>query len=184
MKSLLFSILFSITEVFATAQQSRIDTLFNRLSLTENDTLRMIYCDILAWEYTEIRADSSIYFFKKTVDLAQKFDYRLNEASALNGMGYANYIVGDYSKSLEVLLKASKIAANEQSIQNILPGKFFAVWNIPFGVTLLAHAQYPEKQRKNILAITNQILGHVYGFAMRNIKKQLNYYGLSKELAE
>src|SRR4051794_15089997 len=112
MKALFLSLLFVTIVASTNAQQNRIDSLRHELSITRNDTLRMIYCDMLGWLFTEIKADSSIYFFKKAIGLAEKFDYKLNEASALNGMAYAIYILGDYPKSLEVLLKASKIAGN------------------------------------------------------------------------
>src|SRR3954469_17947309 len=99
MKIFLLFLLFTLATTQAISQQVRIDSLKYQLHIARNDTLVMVYSDLLARAYNEIRADSGIFFFQKAIELAQQLHYKINEAAALSGMGYALEVSGNNPQS-------------------------------------------------------------------------------------
>lgn len=63
----------------------------------------------LGRDYIFSNIDSSITLYRNTIDDARALDYRVGEAKALQNLGVALYLKGDYDESVEVYLKAIRL---------------------------------------------------------------------------
>ncbi len=103
-KSLIYISLLIVAVKFTAAQQTQIDGLHQQVSITQNDTLKLILFGKLSNTFTEINPDSAYYYSEKMLSLAKKFDFQLEEVHALAEMGYALLNMGNYPRSLQTLL--------------------------------------------------------------------------------
>src|SRR6202035_3592262 len=93
-----------ITVKFDTAQARYIDSLQNNLKITQNDTMKLMQLIALAEVYSETKPDSSFYFTEQLLTVSQKLKFRLHEAYAYSQMAYALLNMGNYPRSLQILL--------------------------------------------------------------------------------
>src|SRR5690349_7437743 len=100
-----FLILFIVACANAGRGELSIDSLKTVLSTTSNDTLKLSCAGNLADAYSEISPDSALVYAERELLLAKKLGFRLNECYALNHIGYSLMNLGNYPKSLEVLLE-------------------------------------------------------------------------------
>ena len=114
--------LFTITSVVG--QQAYIDSLKHQIAIAENDTIRMIRLRNLTRFYSEIYPDSAFVYSQKLLAVAQKLNFRLDEANAYREMGYALLNMGNYPRSLQTILSAIKIAEDRKSERKILIGDY------------------------------------------------------------
>src|SRR5437773_4114384 len=98
---------------------------------TSNDSLRMYCCRELGLYYQEINSDSSLYFYEQQLVFAQKLELKIWEAEALNRIGYVSSLLGNYPKSLIVLLNAKEIADDKETEKNIWHVSLFSKDNNP-----------------------------------------------------
>ena len=148
-----------------------------RLENTTNDTLRMVLFDSLSFAYSEINSDSSLFYADKTIDLAKKLDFPLNEALAMSNKGYALLNMGNYPRSLQTFLSALEIAGDAQNEKNIVPEKYRSAWGmIALNITT-------RKYRLQILALLHFNTGVLYENA-NNQEKELFHYSRALQLAE
>src|SRR6185369_1193951 len=106
------------------AQQSYIDSLKNKIAVSENDTIRLIRLRNIARVYSEINPDSAYSYSEKLLAISQKLDLKLDEANALREKAYALLNMGNYPRSLQTILSARKIAEDPKSEQRILTGEY------------------------------------------------------------
>jgi two-component system NtrC family sensor kinase len=170
------SILLAAVNLVA-AQQAQIDSLHQEISITQNDTLRLILFGKLSNAFTEINPDSAYYYSEKMLSLARKFDLQLEEVHALGEMGYALLNMGNYPRSLQTLLSALAIANDPKSEQNILPDRF------PPIDEFTDRTVTPGMQRLPELGRTHQYIGILYGNA-NNYEKALFHYLEARQLVE
>src|SRR5215208_626380 len=130
--------------LYVQEQQKRFDSLHLALRSASNDTIRMEIYRILAGDYSVIKRDSSLYFSKLQLAISQKLHLKLDEASALNAIGYINRIFGNYPESVQFSLRALKIAEDPESEKS--------VW-------LLAKDETPRQARLKVLAFVHFSLG-------------------------
>jgi two-component system NtrC family sensor kinase len=178
---LLFFLLLLSTKFFA--QQSYIDSLKNELKNSENDTLNLVLYSLLCMSYQSKNYDSALLYSRKQFQLAQKLDYKLDQAYALDNIGYNMYYLS-VPGSLQMLLKGAEIAENPEIEKKVLPEKY---WNraVYFEAQALTEAKKkPLNVRLQILASLNQDIGHVYGNDFGNRQKQLFYYFKAVAIAE
>ena len=155
------------TSFFEQKQKKELDSLHLVLKNAANDTIRMNLYLRLSLYYMEIKRDSSLYYREQQLIISQKLKLKLSEANALDYIGFINWYLGNYPRSLQFLLKALKIAENPES-EKALPG-------------LLKKEDY-RKKRLQILSSIQLHLGDVYG-ATGNIEKQIFYYRQSEKFA-
>jgi signal transduction histidine kinase len=176
MNSFVHIILLLLLPVFAQAQrdslyvheqQKRLDSLHLALKNATNDTIRMVVYTELARHYNVIKRDSSLYFSKLQLAISQKLHLKLDEASALNAIGYINRIFGNYPESLRFSLRALKIAEDPESEKS--------VWR-------LAKDETPREARLKVLAFVHFSLGLLYSWS-GDIDKQLFHYRESEKFA-
>jgi len=99
--------LFVTTGLFAS---SKIDSLKSELDKNLNPEIKSNILNSLAWEYRDIRPDSSLYFTNSALKLSREKDLKFQEVQALNYMGVAYRNLGVYSRAFEQYLEAFRLA--------------------------------------------------------------------------
>ena len=102
-------------------QQELLESLKHEIANSSNDTLRYVLLDSLSTKYQELSPDSAYYYSARAVELARKLGYKLHEAVSLGKMGYAQTNLGNYPRSLQLLLQALDIANDPQNEESMLP---------------------------------------------------------------
>ena len=166
--------LFLMTAVVG--QQAYIDSLKHQVAIAENDTIRMIRLRTLTRFYSEIYPDSAFAYSEKLLAVAQKLNFKLDEANAYREMGYALMNMGNYPRSLQTLLVAIKIAEDPKSEKKILTGDYQED-------ALIDRKAPATNQRLTELAFVYQILGILYTNTI-NYDKALSQHLKAKQTAE
>ena len=111
---------------------------------------------LLCSSYQSGSYDSALFYSEKQFQLAQQLNYKLDQAYALDNIGYNMYYLSN-PKALQMLLEGVKIAEDPDIEKNVLPEKY---WNM---IVYYDAQALPEHVRLQILASLNQDIGHVYG---------------------
>jgi signal transduction histidine kinase len=180
MKLFILILLCFFTAEFALAQKNpywiepsrhQADSLKALLTQINNDSTRMYICRELGFYYDEIQRDSSLYYYKQQLLLAQKLKLKLWEAEAYCGMGLALTNLGDTPRSLQVLLNGESIADNNETERN--------VWHSE----LLSEDKNPLTARMTILGRIYSNMGVLY-IDVDDMKKLLANFFKSRKIAE
>jgi len=147
------------------------DSLRELLTQINNDSTQLYICRELGFYYDEIQRDSSLYFYKRQLLLAQKLKLKLWEAEAYCGMGLALTNLGNTPKSLQVLLNGKTIAGNKETGKN--------VWH----VELLSKDKNSQTARMKVLGRIYSNLGVLYIDMDDMTKLQTNFFK-SRKIAE
>ncbi len=165
------------------AQQNYIDSLKNKLKSAQNDTLQMVLYSLVTFSYQSSNYDSALFYSQKQFKLAQQLGYELDQAYALDNIGYNMYYLSNPG-ALKILLMGLKIAENPESETKVLPQKYWSRTIYYDTVALAGHEKKPLNVRLQILAGINQDIGHVYGNDLGNRQKQLLYYKKAISIAQ
>ena len=160
-----------------TAELFDVQSLKTRIESTSNDTLRIGMLDSLSLAYSEVDADSSLYYAEHEIRLSQKFRYRLSEAFAMNNKGYALLNMGNYPNALRVLLAGLQIAEDKEAENQLIPPKYRAIGGID------ASTATPEEYRLQIAGWLHFNLGVLYENA-NNTEKEMFHYSRALQLGE
>ena len=106
------------------AQFGDIDSLKQAFGNSKNDTLKLVLAQQIAYSYSELSPDSSLFYSEISLSLAKKLKLRLSQASALTGKGYALMNMANYSGSLKTFLEAKSIAEDSIVVNEILPKEY------------------------------------------------------------
>ncbi|MES1221160.1 MAG: ATP-binding protein [Bacteroidota bacterium] len=125
----IFFLLFPVV-VSAQSQQQEIDSMHLSLRLASDDTTRMkIYKD-LAYYYDDVDLDSCVFYNEKGLAIAQQLKSNLDEAYMLMSLSFPLTKMGNYPRSLKVLIESSNLTENSSTekksgylLQNLSPQK-------------------------------------------------------------
>ncbi|HSF46206.1 MAG TPA: hypothetical protein VLA58_09350, partial [Chitinophagaceae bacterium] len=106
------------------AQHLNPDSLKRVWTGARNDTVKMIVSGKLASYYAELNPDSSYRYANEMLGIANRLNLPLERAHALGASGYALINVGNYPRSLQILLTAAGLSEDPESEKNILPAYF------------------------------------------------------------
>jgi two-component system, NtrC family, sensor kinase len=151
------------------SQQTNLDSLKNVLAETGNDTLEMILHGKLATGYAEINPDSSFRYANEMLKIAERLDLPLEKVNALGCLGYSLINVGNFPRSLQILLSAAAIAEDPESEKKILPERF------DVSDEFTDRSRSASMQRLTRLSKILHYLGALYGNAGYH-EKALFYY--------
>jgi signal transduction histidine kinase len=171
------TLLFIFLLINANAQLSITDSLRQEIKIARNDTLKMILFRSIEEAYLEIKPDSAAYFATKQIELAHKLKLKLNEADGLCELGYALLNLGNYTRSLQVLLSGMGLCEDLRSERNTLPEKYIDL------TQYLKKPVTPQMIRLSTLAKAHQYLGILYGNT-HNSPKEIFHYIQALNLAE
>lgn len=91
------------------AQTSEIDSLFQAVEKTTSDSVRVDLLATISKLYYSLDGKKAISNGEKSLGLAQKIQYKKGEAQALNNIGGAYFMLGDFPKAAGYHFKALKI---------------------------------------------------------------------------
>jgi len=165
------------------AQLNYVDSVKNELKLTQNDTLKLVYYSLLVTGYQNSSYDSSLFFAEKQFQLAQHLNYELDQAYALDNIGYNMYYLSN-PKALQMLLEGAKLAEDPRIEKIVLPKEYWDMMVYYDSQALTNQRKTPLNVRSQILASLNQDIGHVYGNDFGNRQKQLYYYFKAVDIAK
>ncbi len=177
MKQVNAIILFCFLSTISFSQSFDLEDLKKRLSITINDTLRIVQLDSLAVGYSEINVDSSFLYSELKLELSKALGYKINEASALNMKAYALLNMGNYPASLLTFLNGIDIAIDPKSEKIIIPEKY------RYTISKISPDRSPRAYRLQTLSFLYFNLGILYENA-GNSEKALNNYFESMHLGE
>src|SRR5687767_14587255 len=172
-----FCILFILITTGSVAQQHYIDSLQQMAKVAQSDTNRLILFRNIARIYAEINPDSAYHYSEKSLQLARKMHFKLDEGSALREMGYALLNRGNYPRSLQILLSSLAILEDPKSEEKVLVGTF------PGDDMLVYRTGTPHLQRLSEIAFSHQILGVLYANS-NNYEKARVHHLEAKEKAD
>jgi two-component system, NtrC family, sensor kinase len=153
----------------AAAQRVNIDSLKTELGRTDNDTVTLFILAKITDAYSEINFDSVYQYALQMQKAAQKLNLKLEEATALNNVGYALMNKGNFARSLQYLLNTFAIEEDPASEKNILSSNYPPIDE--FSERILP----PYIQRQMKLSRTRQYAGILY-YNAGNFEKALEYY--------
>ncbi len=177
MKSFLLILLLFVSITRAHTQVRGVDSLRNELETNQNDTLKLVYSILLSEAYEETKPDTSFYYAKNALILAQKLKLRLNEAIAFIQMAYALKNMGNFPASLQIYLSGKDILEDGKAEQNILPDKYFNLQGF------LKRPVTARMKRLQILGLSQLGLSLVYG-DVNDYEKALFYAFQAKQRFE
>jgi len=109
LKYFLPCLLFLISFVSFSQQQSKIDSLKNLLKTTIDDTTRIKTLNALAWKLKYNNPDTAIYYSKQALTLAKKAKWEKGIANSYRKLGVFNHLKGNYPLAIDHYNKALKI---------------------------------------------------------------------------
>ena len=157
----------------ARAQWAKPDSLRSALTMTTNDTLKIVILTRLTEYYSETSPDSAFEYSNELGRVANRLSFKLDEANAQLMIGYALLNKGNYPRSLRALLSGLAIAENPESDKIKLPRKYYSqmyLFGTPFNI---------ETPRLNTVMMACHFLGILYSNA-HDYRKAL--YFLSRSL--
>ena len=110
MKRFILLIILFIASTIGFAQNKLTDSLKYLLSLSKEDTTRVLTIAELGLQFRNSNPDSSIYYGQKALALARQLKFQRGEALALSNVGLAMREKGDLSGALELEIQALQIA--------------------------------------------------------------------------
>jgi len=151
--------------------QNQIDSLQSAWSNVGNDTLRMGIARSLGFYYQEKNRESSLYFSKQQLLLAEKLHQRLWQADALDQLAYVLAKMKNYPRSLQFFLDGINISENEEAEKNI--------WRI----SIFSSAKDPKVARLTVLGYLNNDIAVVYK-ATGNIQDGLAHLLVARKIGK
>ncbi|MBD0332362.1 MAG: hypothetical protein ICV66_06880 [Chitinophagaceae bacterium] len=169
--------LFLVIPMIIAGQSNYIDSLKRQLRSTGNDTLRLLYLNELAEEYSETKPDTSLYYAEQAIKLGRKLKLELNEAFGWIYKGYALLNMGNYPRALQASLSAIGIAEDPKSERHIIADKY------PRREEIKSYPVTPRILRLDMLGAAHHFTAIVYGNA-GNYDKELYHYMQAKEYGD
>ena len=152
------------------AQQQYLDSLRHSIEIEKNDTAKIALYTTIVEAYKETRPDSCVYFAEQLLGLSKKLNFKLNEANAKAQMGYAYLNLGNYPRSLQLLLPALATAGDPASEQHVLPGQYIEENEF------LTHPVTPLMLRQRVLARVHLYTGILYSNTNDTVKEFYHYH--------
>lgn len=133
-------IIFGFSAISINAQQTKIDSLKQLISVTKDDTLKINLFESLGQAYRDAKKiDSSILSYQQALEINQKINYSvLRQCYNMGTIDYLLYVTGNYAKSLEY---ASKVLVLSEKIKDVLQ---IAHAHLVFGHNYIAMGNYRQ----------------------------------------
>lgn len=169
---------------FSVLSQNKIDSLNNVLTLSKEDTNRVIILSQLCNEYIGSDQDKALSIGLEGLSLANKLSFKKGAAICLNRIGVIFYNRGIYDKALENYFRALKINEEIQNKRGISDNlnNLGAVYRIQKkykeGLEYQFKALKIDEDAKDLSAIASDQnnIGNIY-FDAENYQMAVKYYG-------
>lgn len=114
-----FIIIFLIFSTTSFAQKSVIDSLKSELSITQNDTVKIIILNKLAKMFQSNKPEKSLEYSEEALKISKDNDYFEHLPDTYSALAAANWVIGDYAVGLDYLFKKLKIHENKNEYLKI-----------------------------------------------------------------
>jgi len=111
-KFIAFTLILALEVLFTASAQEYLDrqALLDQLSVTPEDTNKVLLYIGIGQQYENNLPDSAIYFYSKARDLSQKLDYVTGILKYYSNITYVYNIQGKYDTALQLNLKSVELA--------------------------------------------------------------------------
>ncbi|MBC7865004.1 MAG: tetratricopeptide repeat protein [Bacteroidia bacterium] len=136
MKTIFFIILFSYISCNCFAQSKKIDSLRSVLKNTKQDTVQVKTMNALAWEFKNIKPDTSIVIGNEALKLSTKLLWTKGIAKTEQQLGWFTFLLGDYGGAIthyeKSVMQWEKLSASADKSQSFAgkKGKASTIGNI------------------------------------------------------
>ena len=165
-----------------TAQQNTVDSLQQLLATTKEDTIKVKLLNQLAWNFSDTKPDSTLFYGNQALELSKKIHYTVGEIIGLLSTSTGFTLSGNYSKALENSLEALKkseainkellIASSYFSISLVYSVQEDHRMSIPYGLKALEL----YKKIKDSLNIATQLINTGVAYSELNDMDSARYY--------
>ncbi|HEV8507643.1 MAG TPA: hypothetical protein VGQ53_19660, partial [Chitinophagaceae bacterium] len=169
MKQIVKTIWVLFLPLLSIAQEKNIDGLKTAYRNASSDSVRFATGRALYYYYEELNRDTALYYADENLQLAQKNNKKLPEASSLVIKGYQLLHEGKYPASLKCLLQALTITEDQNNKEETWP--------------VVTIEPSPGKSRLLLLSITH----HMFGILMeqtQNIQQQIFHFKEALKIAK
>ena len=163
-----------LTPYFVSGQpnQSQSNSLHQALNSAANDTIRMDAFTKLGNYYFNSNIDSSKFYLEQGLAISRRLNLKLNEVAISHQMGIVFLYLGNYPKSLEILLEAINISSDPASEGN--------TWDLPKGYT--PHTERIDQEGWSYFSMG--MFYSVTGNFIDNLDKQIRNFREAEKFAE
>lgn len=164
------AILFTIPTHLTFGQTKLTDSLKHQLTITDQDTNRVLLLSELCLQYRLSMPDSAMSYGQRALQLAREINYAKGEADALGSIGFVMREVGNLPNALKTEFKAYQIAEAHNQVYemarslNIIGNIYFDLKDYTQALTYYHNAQRKHASIRSEagLAITQSNIGSVY----------------------
>ena len=157
---------------FGLARQKPIDSLYRQLNHAQNDSVRYYYLHRIYSYYEEIQKDSALVVAKKMYAIAKENKQYYTSITCMGMIGYQQMGLGNYSESLNILLKALSLSEDKTKKVN-------NSWSVESGTIGTGYPKHIEQEI--VEAHINHILGNLL-FNTGNIEQAELYFRRALEI--
>lgn len=181
-----FTVFFVFISFLSFAQkheQSLIDSLTQKLSLTKEDTNKVNLLDKLSYCYSTIDPDKGVQYGEAAMKLSQQLNWKSGVAKANADLGINYQAKSDYTRALEYNLQALKLSEElnkRMSIAGNLANISLVYLSQSDYSRMLEYAFkalkiYEEQKDKKHIGILSENIGTAY-FEQKKYSKTIEYY--------
>jgi len=101
------------------AQPNNTDSLINELSITKNDTAKIIILNRIALNLHSSKPEKSLKYAQKALQISEDNNYFEHLSSTYSALAAASWILGDYAVGLDYLFKKLKIHEDKKEFRKV-----------------------------------------------------------------
>lgn len=132
---------------FLSGQIANIDSLKQALTISREDTNRILICQELAYSYAKRALDSALIYADKGIQLSKKLNYQKGEALCLMRMAIYYRLSRVSAQGMQYALKALALFEKQNDTENIILCNLLISWT-------LEDQEYPRLALGYVLKIT------------------------------
>ena len=153
MKESIIAFLFMLVINALSGQIANIDSLRQALTLSREDTNRVLICQELAYSFAIKRLDSALIYADKGIELSKKLKFPKGEALCLLRQAIYYRLRGASAQGMQHALKALPIFEKQGDIDNIMLSNLLISWT-------LEDQGFPKLANDYVLKITPVAIAH------------------------
>ena len=183
---------FLMTNQLMAQESSVIDSLKKEIRISKNDSLLIFWYDVLAREYSEINADSALFYANYAYDLVKKINHYEYHIDVLVTLSVIYRERGMYNDALNYLQEALSIARKKklkgnyfETIYSALNLAYTEQGNYTVGIEYGFKSLHEIEKRGDTLsmALANNNLANTY-FQIDQLDKAMKHYKKALAYAE
>ncbi|HEU0137215.1 MAG TPA: tetratricopeptide repeat protein, partial [Flavobacterium sp.] len=153
LQSLLCYFTFLFFAASGLAQKATVDSLLTALPKTQNDIARAELLNAIAEQYQATDPVLMQSYAAKALVLSSKIKHRVAEGNALQNLGNANIIAGNYAKALEFFSRAQQLFERENRTSPVIQKALARVYG-SIGIVFSEQSNYAKALQYYLKAVS------------------------------